>query len=98
MITPIEKLSSISGLEQSRGVQAVQGDGTFAGIFQSAIDNVKQTNADMVEAEYLLSVGELDNPASLTIAASKYSLSVELLVQLRNRALDAYNELTRISL
>lgn len=95
MITPIEKLSGIHGLQPG---QTVQSDGTFAGIFRSAVDNVKQTNADMVEAEYLLSVGELDNPAALTIAASKYSLSVDLLVQLRNRALDAYNELTRISL
>jgi flagellar hook-basal body complex protein FliE len=98
MITPIEKLSAIPSPEQSRGGEAVAGAGGFADIFRSAVDNVKQTNAELVEAEYLLSVGELDNPAALTIASSKYSLSVELLVQLRNRALDAYNELTRISL
>lgn len=97
MITPIEKLAPINAAQQTQGGSAA-GDGSFADIFRSAIDNVKETNAEMVEAEYLLSVGELDNPAALTIAASKYSLSVELLVQLRNRALDAYNELTRIAL
>ena len=32
------------------------------------------------------------------IAASKYQTSVDLLVQLRNKALDAYSELSRISL
>jgi flagellar hook-basal body complex protein FliE len=39
----------------------------------------------------------LDNPATVTIAATKSELAVELLVQLRNKALDAYSELTRIS-
>lgn len=98
MITPIEKLTPINGAAQNQAAGSTDAAGGFASIFQSAIDNVKETNAEMVEAEYLLSVGELDNPAALTIAASKYSLSVDLLVQLRNRALDAYNELTRISL
>ena len=49
-------------------------------------------------AEYLLATGQLDNPAELTIAGTKAQLSVDLLVQLRNKALDAYTELNRISL
>lgn len=98
MITAIDKLTPINGGQQPQNAAAAAEGGSFADIFRSAVDNVKETNAEMVEAEYLLSVGELDNPAALTIAASKYSLSVELLVQLRNRAMDAYNELTRMAL
>ena len=98
MITPIEKLAPINGGAQARSAGGSETIESFASVFQSAVDSVKQTNAEMVEAEYLLSVGELDNPAALTIAASKYSLSVDLLVQLRNRALDAYSELTRMGL
>lgn len=74
------------------------GTGLFADVFQNAIDNVKTTDAEKNQAEYLLSTGQLDNPAELTIASTKAQLSVDLLVQLRNRALDAYSELTRISL
>jgi flagellar hook-basal body complex protein FliE len=72
--------------------------GIFGSIYQNAIENVKETDADLVQAQYLLSTGQLDNPATVTIAATKNELAVSLLVQLRNKALDAYSELTRISL
>ena len=52
----------------------------------------------MREAQYLLSTGQLDNPAAQTIAAEKESIALDLLIQLRNKALDVYSELTRISL
>ena len=70
----------------------------FTDIFQSAINAVRETDAEKTEMEYLMATGQLDNPALLTIASTKASLSVELLVQLRNQAMDAYNELMRISL
>lgn len=74
------------------------GSGMFADIFKTAVENVKSTDAQKNEAEYLLATGQLDNPAALTIASTKAQMSVDLLVQLRNKALDAYSELTRISL
>ena len=100
MITPIERLGGFSGMD---GLQAGQKadnqiENPFADIFQSAIDNVRQTDAEKVQAQYLLATGQLDNPAVATIAATKNELAVNLLVQLRNKALDAYSELTRISL
>ena len=70
----------------------------FGDIFKSAIQNVEETNAEKLEAQYLLATGQLDNPAELTLAASKSQLAVELLVQLRNKAVDAYKELTNINL
>ena len=45
-----------------------------------------------------LATGQMDNPAEMSIASSQWSMSVNLLIQLRNKALDAYNELMRISL
>lgn len=99
MIGPIENLTPILGGRMSRETKLeTEGEGTFGAIFRTAIDNVKQTDAEKTEAEYLLATGQLDNPASLTIAATKNELAVSLLVQLRNKALDAYSELTRINL
>ena len=72
--------------------------GAFTDIFQSAIDAVKETDAEKTQMEYLMATGQLDNPALLTIASTKAQLSVDLLVQLRNKSMDAYNELMRISL
>lgn len=70
----------------------------FTDIFRSAIQGVKETDAEKTQLEYLMATGQLDNPSLLTIASTKAQLSVDLLVQLRNKSLDAYNELSRISL
>ena len=73
-------------------------DNHFTDIFQSAIASVKETDAEKTQMEYLMATGQLDNPALLTIASSKAELAVDLLVQLRNRVMDAYSELMRINL
>ena len=72
--------------------------GPFTDIFQSAIDAVRTTDAEKTQMEYLMATGQLDNPALLTIASAKAQLSVDLLVNLRNKSMDAYNELMRINL
>ena len=97
MISPIERLTPITDGIREPGL-AAENPNMFRAVFQSAIDHVKETDAQKVEAEYLLATGQLDNPAELTIAQTQAAMSVELLVQLRNKALDAYSELMRISM
>ena len=46
----------------------------------------------------MVAVETTEDGAALTIASTKNEIAVSLLVQLRNKALDAYSELTRISL
>ena len=67
-------------------------------IFAQSINAVRETDIEKNQMEYLMATGQLDNPAPLLIATSKAQLAVDLLVQLRNRATDAYNELMRINL
>lgn len=99
MIDSIQKIQLLNPTEGKQAVSSAEESGNlFGDIFKSAIQNVEQTNAEKVEAQYLLATGQLDNPAELTIAASKSQLAVELLVQLRNKAVDAYKELTNINL
>ena len=99
MISEINKIQSITNIQGAGNAASVQGSeaGTFGSIFQSAIDYVKETDAEKNEAQYLLATGQLDNPAELTIAAAKAQIAVDLLVQLRNKALEAYNELKSIT-
>ncbi len=96
-ITPISPLFQ-NGVNSSENIQNLGEIAQFSDIFKSAIENVKTTDEAKNEAQYLLATGQLDNPATLTIAATQAAVSVELLVELRNRALDAYSELMRISL
>lgn len=100
MLTPIQGIKPIDiGLIQEKK-QTNLSDSTamFSDIFQAAIENVRQTDAEKNKVEYALATGQLDNPAELTIASTKAQTSVELLVQLRSKALEAYNELMRISI
>ena len=59
---------------------------------------MKETDAEAKEAQYLLATGQLDNPAMAMLAGSKSALAVDFLVQLREKALNAYSELTRMNL
>ena len=101
MLTPIDKLSPLTPISPEKNAQEAGSpveESVFGAIFRSAIDNVKETDADFKEAQYLLATGQLDNPAMAMIAASKSQAAVNLLIQLRNKAQDAYSELTRIGL
>ncbi len=100
MITPIEGLNAIASVNGNQKVEKPREyDGNFfTSIFQSAIQNVKDTDAEVVQTQYLLATGQLDNPAATSIASTKNEIAVSLLIQLRNKALDAYSELTRLSI
>ncbi len=73
-------------------------DSPFGSLFGSLIQNVKDTDAEFTQAQYLLATGQLDNPVQLGIAGYKAELSVSLLIQLRDRALTAYNELRNMNI
>lgn len=70
----------------------------FGEVFQSAIQNVAQNERTLEESQYMLSIGEIDDAHTVPIAAANAQLSVDLMVQLRNKAVESYNELMRITL
>lgn len=70
----------------------------FQGIFREAVRDVKSTEENLVEQQFLLATGQTEDAHSVMIAASEAQMAVDLLVSLRNKALDSYNELMRISL
>jgi len=70
----------------------------FADVFRAAIDNVRQTDDEKSKMQYLLATGQLDNPAQLNLASYKADVALDILIQLRSKALDAYSELMRMSM
>ncbi len=85
-------------LTKERITKTPAGGAPFTDIFQTAIDAVKETDAESTQMEYLMATGQLDNPSLALIAQYKATTAVDLLVQLRNKSMEAYNELMRISL
>ena len=91
-----------SALETARdamsGTEKTEDDNFIVSIFKDAVQNVKETDAQFVNDQYLLATGQLDNPAEIGISAYKNEIAVDLLIQLRNKALDVYNQLTSLSI
>lgn len=97
-IQPLWDRMPLGQTEAAKASTAESKSTPFTDIFRSAIDAVKTTDQEKTQMEYLMATGQLDNPALLTIASTKAQLSVDLLVQLRNKSMDAYSELMRINL
>lgn len=98
-IRPVQPLwESPLGTQGAQEAQNDPANSLFAGIIRQAIQNVRDTNAEQVNLEYQLATGMIDNPALVSTATAKATAAAELLMQLRNQALDTYNELMRISL
>lgn len=99
-ITPIKVIDTIGGLQQNQGVKESGRDGgsVFADIFKNAVNDVENTQEILGQEQYLLSTGQTESAHTVQIAAAEAQIAVDMLVQLRNKAMDSYNELMRISL
>ena len=98
-ITPIQPLKfGVGGITASKSSVIEEGTALFKDVFSDAIQNVKDSQKNLEDKQYLLATGQIDDVHTVPIAAAEAQLSVDLLVQLRNKAVEAYNELMRISL
>ena len=93
---PLRPLRAIEPADTEE--KTVKEPAAFSDIFQEAVNAVKETDAEKNELEYLMGTGQLDNPALLNIASTKALLSVQLLVSLRDKCVQSYQELMRINL
>ena len=100
-ITPIQpprSLSEVQGTGVSAQVEGAEGISAFKSIFEEMIGNVRSTEDTLVKQQYLLATGQIEDPHTVGIASSEAQLAVDMLVSLRTKALEAYNEIMRISL
>lgn len=95
MISPIDRLSPLDRVDQTSRVQKDEEDLSFGDVFKNAVQRVRETDKNVSETEYLLATGQLDNPAQMGIALFKNELAVSMLIQLRNKSVEAYNEILR---
>lgn len=104
-INPMNMWGSLEGIGKTLGTAGTveelsesSGISSFTDIFKNAIDQVKETELDVERKKYLLSTGQLDDAHTLPIAEAKAALSLDVLISLRNKAVETYNELMKISL
>lgn len=98
-IEPIQLVGRIGSVADNRNAAKATGNTSngFADVFKNVWNEAVETQNDLTEKQYLQSIGEIEDTHTLPIAASKAEMSLSLLLNLRNKALDSYNEIMRIS-
>ena len=87
-ITPIQPWSRVGDAAasgqtsaSSQSLKGQDGVSAFKSIFEEAINNVRETDQNLAKNQYLLATGQIE----------------DLLAALRTKALEAYNEIMRLS-
>lgn len=94
-VAPIGAISGMSGVTAT--FTQTSATATKGADFAKALDAASNlgVNADKLAAQ--VATGELPNIQAFTSAAAKAELAVDLAVAVRNRAIEAYQEIMRMS-
>lgn len=95
LITPAKNIYELSRLNAPDS--EIEQKNLFSGILSQAINNVVETDRAVVNDTENLATGNMDDLHTLGIDNMKSYLAVQMLVQIRNKALDSYNTLMQIT-
>lgn len=84
--------------ESASGTSAAGGTPSFGQVLAEAIQRVEQQQIQAEDAAVRLAAGQVEDLAEVMITAEKANLSLGLAVQIRNKALEAYQEIMRMQL
>lgn len=91
------KLAPITGSKTIETSESIKQPGKSFGEFLSdALNNVNQLQNDAKQASLNLAAGKLQDISEVTIAAEKASVALQLTMQVRNKVVDAYQEVMRM--
>ena len=91
-ITPLETSSAKKQTEEG-----TEGEATCLDICESLVNNVKETEAQVQQDAIDLMLGDVDDLAQIQVNLEKAATAVDLLVTVKNKAVDAYNEIMRMT-
>jgi flagellar hook-basal body complex protein FliE len=88
--------ASISGTTGTTGTQAAQGSDGFAAVLAASFDQLQSTQktADGLAAQ--AATGDLKDVHDYMIASTEASLATEMVVTIKNKAVEAFNEIMRM--
>ena len=70
----------------------------FQNVFEQALKDVEETQQVKTADSYALATGDVDDIAQVMINTEKADIAVQMLVQMRNKILDAYSEIMRMNI
>ncbi|MGQ9487800.1 MAG: flagellar hook-basal body complex protein FliE [Armatimonadota bacterium] len=90
---PPNAMSSITGAPRSQDGGDVP---SFAQTLQSAFERINQMQNDSAELARQFAAGETDDLVRVVTAAEEASVALQLAVQVRNKVVEAYQEIMRM--
>lgn len=70
----------------------------FSHMLENALNRVNQLQVESEKHKMLLSIGEVDNLHDVTIAAEKANIALQLTLSIRNKIVEAYQEIMRMQI
>ncbi|MFA5659202.1 MAG: flagellar hook-basal body complex protein FliE [Oscillospiraceae bacterium] len=93
-ITPLQTPSQTAAVSASGSGS----DASFTDVFKQAVENVEETQRITAEDSVKVVLGEVDDLHTVQINMKKAATALEVLVTMKNTAVDAYNEIMRMSI
>ncbi|WKY48584.1 flagellar hook-basal body complex protein FliE [Eubacteriaceae bacterium ES3] len=99
-ISPLASIITESLSEQVSASNGAQGEAAqgFSQVLNDVIANAEETDAQTKVDAYNLSIGNMDDMHTMMINMAKADIALQTMVQLRNKALSAYQEVMSTSL
>lgn len=94
-IQSIKSLSTADLLAKKSGNTAETGQTDFAQELKNALGNVNQMQVEGQKAMSDIATGSVKDLHQAAIAIDKAEISMKLMLEVRNKALSAYKEITR---
>ena len=95
-VTGLTDVTGVSGAAAASSTPSVSGDGGFAAILTSQVDNLNavQGNADALALQ--AATGDLQDAHDYMIASTEAKLATDTVVTLKNSAVAAFTEIMRM--
>jgi flagellar hook-basal body complex protein FliE len=99
-IPAIGSIGSLAGIKAPSppSVSGTSGDQGFGGSIANALGDLSATQKNADQLAVKAATGDLAEVSDYTIAAAQASLQTELVVAIRDRAVEAFNEIMRMQL
>jgi flagellar hook-basal body complex protein FliE len=96
-ISAVSGITPISGISPTAGSDAVSGPNTdFAGMLADGLQNVQSMQSNASDLAVKAADGTLADPAQYTMASTEAALAMQLTMAVRNKAVEAFQEIMRM--
>ncbi|MDD4601695.1 Flagellar hook-basal body complex protein FliE [bioreactor metagenome] len=95
-IEPLKLMPVISSMPNTSAAAPAEAGKTFSQFLTNALEDVNALQQNAEKASFDLAAGKIQDVSQAVIAAEKASIALQLTMQVRNKVIDAYQEVMRM--